>query len=675
MRLKRCNSSPGGCCPSAKRVAVDGADDTENDSFCWICHCDGDLVCCDTCPRVFHPKCAGCSKYLKPDDKWVCSLCKETQIALRNPPNVNLKELLLVILDRMHVEESEPFEKPVDMARVTNYREWVFNPIDLSLLRERILNGKYAVPQQFVHDAQWILHNCIIYNGDFSELTDTARAIVKLCKREVAELLLCPECYRLAIKRPASWFTRACSKLHKPVWAKLRGYPYWPGKVVNQTGDKFDVRFFGDYDRAKVLRSFVKNYHNPPPPQSSQPEAWVAACKEMDDYVGNLREAGCSDADLDIFPNRVKSHATERPTPKPVISIPITDAKRKTSAEKSQVDGNKDKAVAHNAKKAPSGRMVTRKMLAVSQEEFVKENVVSTTPVSNVNRFDIDKDVADGLTTQAYGSDCNENRVSGSVPVRETHVVILTGGNEKEGDQKPEEKDIENVPAETSSEKNEDVLAETASDTKNKEVLAETTSEKNKEVLAETEKGTLCPRKKNGLVPGLNGVINKTDDKFRRDSVSESVSSESVSSESVSSSVSSLDPPDTSLVEINFPTPVLVNGPLACSEETLSTGVNRVAMSLLNQMNGLAASIKSEVEASYESKLEASLMQQKEALVKENEEELRAAKRKHWCASCLKEATYYCCIHTTYCSLECQRQHWPMHIGECKQCPRKSFNS
>lgn len=34
------------------------------------------------------------------------------------------------------------------------------------------------------------------------------------------------------------------------------------------------------------------------------------------------------------------------------------------------------------------------------------------------------------------------------------------------------------------------------------------------------------------------------------------------------------------------------------------------------------------------------------------------AKRKQWCANCLKEAQFYCCWNTSYCNHVCQRKHW-----------------
>ena len=46
---------------------------------------------------------------------------------------------------------------------------------------------------------------------------------------------------------------------------------------------------------------------------------------------------------------------------------------------------------------------------------------------------------------------------------------------------------------------------------------------------------------------------------------------------------------------------------------------------------------------------------------------LQDAKRKQWCSYCLKEAIYYCCWNTSYCSADCQTLHWSVHMSSCQQ--------
>jgi hypothetical protein len=48
--------------------------DNCNDYFCWLCHKEGMLVCCELCPRVYHTRCLGLSAELPQD--WVCPECE-----------------------------------------------------------------------------------------------------------------------------------------------------------------------------------------------------------------------------------------------------------------------------------------------------------------------------------------------------------------------------------------------------------------------------------------------------------------------------------------------------------------------------------------------------------------------------------------------------------------------
>lgn len=59
--------------------------------------------------------------------------------------------------------------------------------------------------------------------SDQSKLTYTAKNIVRVCKQEMAEIELCPNCYLNANSKRNSWFVEVCPKPHILVWAKLKG--------------------------------------------------------------------------------------------------------------------------------------------------------------------------------------------------------------------------------------------------------------------------------------------------------------------------------------------------------------------------------------------------------------------------------------------------------------------
>lgn len=45
------------------------------------------------------------------------------------------------------------------------------------------------------------------------------------------------------------------------VWAKMRGFPYWPGVIENVTSKgQYNVHFFGDYTRSHISRNNIVHF-------------------------------------------------------------------------------------------------------------------------------------------------------------------------------------------------------------------------------------------------------------------------------------------------------------------------------------------------------------------------------------------------------------------------------
>lgn len=47
------------------------------DDHCRVCHRLGDLLCCETCPAVFHLECVDPPLVNVPSEDWQCALCKQ----------------------------------------------------------------------------------------------------------------------------------------------------------------------------------------------------------------------------------------------------------------------------------------------------------------------------------------------------------------------------------------------------------------------------------------------------------------------------------------------------------------------------------------------------------------------------------------------------------------------
>ena len=58
------------------------------------------------------------------------------------------------------------------------------------------------------------------------------------------------------------WFAKPCRPFHEIVYAKQKGFPYWPAKVVGKetTDAQLEVRFFGGFHQ----RALVEKHHIKP---------------------------------------------------------------------------------------------------------------------------------------------------------------------------------------------------------------------------------------------------------------------------------------------------------------------------------------------------------------------------------------------------------------------------
>jgi hypothetical protein len=50
------------------------------DDHCRICHRLGDLLCCETCPAVFHLACVDPPMDGVPEEDWQCGVCQAHKV-------------------------------------------------------------------------------------------------------------------------------------------------------------------------------------------------------------------------------------------------------------------------------------------------------------------------------------------------------------------------------------------------------------------------------------------------------------------------------------------------------------------------------------------------------------------------------------------------------------------
>ncbi|KAM9759604.1 MYND-type zinc finger-containing chromatin reader ZMYND8 isoform 3-T3 [Menidia menidia] len=294
--------------------------DGRNDFYCWLCHREGQVLCCELCPRVYHAKCLKLPA--EPEGDWFCPECEKITVAecietqskammmltidqlsyllkfalqkMKQPgdhPRLSSRPPHAASTQRKTFNWTEPFQKPVSLEQHPDYAEYIFHPMDLCTLEKNVKKKMYGCTEAFLADVKWILHNCIIYNGGNHKLTATAKVIVKICEHEMNEIEVCPECYLSACQKRDNWFCEPCSNPHPLVWAKLKGFPFWPAKALRDKDGQVDARFFGQHDRAWVpLNNCYLMSKEIPFSVKKTKSIFNSAMQEMEVYVENMRK-------------------------------------------------------------------------------------------------------------------------------------------------------------------------------------------------------------------------------------------------------------------------------------------------------------------------------------------------------------------------------------------------
>ncbi|XP_010874233.2 protein kinase C-binding protein 1-like isoform X2 [Esox lucius] len=272
--------------------------DSRNDFYCWLCHREGQVLCCELCPRVYHAKCLKLPA--EPEGDWFCPECEkitvaeciETQSKAMTMLTIDqLSYLLKFALQKMKQPGTEPFWKPVSLEQHPDYAEYIFHPMDLATLEKNMKKKMYGCTEAFLADMKWILHNCIIYNGANHKLTATAKVVVKICEHEMNEIEVCPECYLSSCQKRDNWFCEPCGHPHPLVWAKLKGFPFWPAKALREKDGQVDARFFGQHDRAWVpINNCYLMSKEIPFSVKKTKSIFNSAMQEMEVYVENIRK-------------------------------------------------------------------------------------------------------------------------------------------------------------------------------------------------------------------------------------------------------------------------------------------------------------------------------------------------------------------------------------------------
>ncbi|XP_058879284.1 zinc finger MYND domain-containing protein 11-like isoform X6 [Acipenser ruthenus] len=202
-----------------------------------------------------------------------------------------MSKYLRFIVQRMKERAIDLNKKGKDCKHLM-YKRLIHTPLDVSNIQENVNEGKYKSFEEFKADAKLIVHNTAILYGVHSDQAERARLLYSDTCHELNELQLCKNCFYLSNARPDSWFCYPCMPNHELVWAKMKGFGYWPAKVLQREDNQVDVRFFGhQHQRAWIPSDNIQDIKvNVQQLQVKRSMGWKKACDELQLHQRFLRE-------------------------------------------------------------------------------------------------------------------------------------------------------------------------------------------------------------------------------------------------------------------------------------------------------------------------------------------------------------------------------------------------
>ncbi|XP_074109728.1 zinc finger MYND domain-containing protein 11 isoform X3 [Cotesia typhae] len=260
------------------RLPLDPREDDGHDWYCFKCQKSGYVETCQTCFRVYHARCHTPNN----SDQKICQFCE--QISVDTYHDVRALNHILgftcghlraklppEITNRTIVPDSSVIEKPAGSSWGPTWisegeDSWrpgilIKNHMDLAIMEAKTKRNEYKSLAEFQTDAHNILHNIIIYHGEASVIGEMGKIMYQDCCYDLKEIRRCADCYRISNEKSEKmWFCIPCNPPHQLVYAKQKGYPYWPAKVMEIKGNIYDVRFFGGHHmRANIEEIFIRS--------------------------------------------------------------------------------------------------------------------------------------------------------------------------------------------------------------------------------------------------------------------------------------------------------------------------------------------------------------------------------------------------------------------------------
>lgn len=146
-------------------------------------------------------KCGSCGQLGHMKTNRICPKFSEKKVTKKTKESLKRKAKKVLIekqLDLVNyfftIQYSVAFHRPVSTKKFSDYKKFVHNPIDLSMIKSKVKSFKYRTFSSFLDDLNLLQDNCKIYNGIDHSLTRIAQSMVDStlelharCKSEIEQ--------------------------------------------------------------------------------------------------------------------------------------------------------------------------------------------------------------------------------------------------------------------------------------------------------------------------------------------------------------------------------------------------------------------------------------------------------------------------------------------------------
>lgn len=133
----------------------------------------------------------------------------------------------------------------------------------------------YDSVKRFEGDIKWYVHNCRSIALKWQPIKTASLGLIDCVKELIHTIRNCDECFvNLYEYFTIESITKACSKLHLPLWVKSERYEqYWPAKLLdaNVAEKTVRVQFFGDYSCWSIMDTNLYLYSKDSPEKKGEP--------------------------------------------------------------------------------------------------------------------------------------------------------------------------------------------------------------------------------------------------------------------------------------------------------------------------------------------------------------------------------------------------------------------